>query len=142
MTTKRGMIADALKDAFKQISQDNGFETNLYENVEKRFIFPDEDPEMPILTFVMGTESINHQPGNFQDRYITVTVRAFVEGNDNSQDKTEKIIKDIETVVENNSRLLLADGSTIRDLKVTLIDTDQGVLAPLGLAEIQLVVEY
>jgi len=139
--TKRGLIATALREALKEISQDNGYNTNLYENVEKRFIFPDDDPELPIVTFVMGRESIRYQPGGFQDRFITVSIRCYVEGDD-SVEKTEKIIQDIEAVVEKHSRLVLSDGSTIRDMKVELIDTDQGVLAPLGLAEIQLVVEY
>lgn len=142
MKTKRGYIAEALEEAFKVISVANGYKTDLYENVKKRFIFPDDDPELPLISFSVGTETINYQPGGMQDRYLTVTVRCYITSQDDSITKTTEIIEDVEKVVEENSRLQLDDGSTIRDLRVTLIDTDQGVLAPLGLAEIQLIVEY
>ena len=140
--TKRGEVAEALKQVFLQISPDNGYNTNLWGGVKKRFIFPEDDPEMPIITFVVGRETINYQPGGFQDRYLTVTVRCYVSDQTDSITATDKIIEDVEKVVEENSRLVLEDGTTVRDIKILTIDTDQGVLAPLGLAEIQLVVEY
>lgn len=140
--TKRGMIASALKEAFKDISQTNGYNTNIYENVLKRFIFPDDNPDLPLITLSAGPEQIVYQPGNFQDRYLSVGVRAYISSEDDTITSLEKLIQDIEKVVENNSRLLLEDMTTIRDLRVTSIDTDQGVLAPLGVAEIQLIVEY
>ena len=142
MSTKRGLVAEALKEAFKVISKDNGYLTNMYENVKKRFIFPDEDPELPLISFSVGTETIQYQPGGFQDRYLNVIVRCYISDQNDSITATENLIKDIEKVVEANGRLQLSDGTTVRDIKITLIDTDQGVLAPLGLAEIQLIVEY
>lgn len=141
-TTKRGQITNALKEAFKVISQSNGYKTNLYENVSKRFLFPDENPELPMIALTAGPEQIEYQPGGPQDRYLTLTVRAYVESQDDSIKATEEIIQDIEKVVEINSRLLLEDGTMTRDIRVTTIDTDQGALAPLGVAEIQLIVEY
>lgn len=142
MITKRGMIVTALETAFKTISIANGFRTDLYESVTPRFIFPDEDPQLPLVSFSAGQENIRYQPGGFQDRFLNINVRAYVEDPDATGTPIENLIQDIETVAKNESRLALSDGSTVRDIKVILIDTDQGVLAPLGLAEIQLVVEY
>lgn len=142
MITKRGLIAEALKTAFQTITVDNGFNTDLYSNVQKRYIFPDEDPELPIITFSVGPERIVYQPGGPQDRYLGVSIRAYVEDADDSIAATESLIQDIETLIESQSRLALSDGSTIRDMRIDLIDTDQGLLAPLGVAEIQLTVEY
>lgn len=140
--TKRGLIAEALKSAFKSINLVNGYNTHLYENVEKRFIFPDENPQLPLLSFSTSTETIRYQPGGAQDRFLSVNVRCYIHDENDPQSTLENIIQDVERVAEQNARLALSDGSTVRDIKVTLIDTDQGVLAPLGLAEIQLVVEY
>lgn len=142
VTTKRGLIAQALKVAFQEISKANGYNTNLYENVEKRFIFPDEDPEVPIITLSAGRENLQYQPGGFQDRYLDVSVRAYISSEDDSIQATEDIIKDIETVVDKYATLALSDGTTTRDIRISSIDTDQGVLSPLGIAEIQLVIEY
>lgn len=142
MITKRGLITEALKEKFEEISQANGYNINLYENVKKVFIFPNDDPELPLVCVVAGPENITYQPGGFQDRFVTVMVRFYVTSQDDVIAEQEKIIKDIETVVEKYSKLELSDGSTVRDTRITLIDTDQGVLAPLGAGEIQLIVEY
>ena len=140
--TKRGLIAAALETELKKIKPSNGYQTNLYESVVKRFIFADEDPELPLVSFSTGTESIRYLPGGTQDRFLAVNLRCYVSNEDDPQTELEKLIQDIELVIERSARLALSDGSTVRDIKINLIDTDQGVLAPLGLAEIQLVVEY
>ncbi len=142
MTTKRGQIIRALQQAFKEISQANGYKTNLYENVEKRFIFADENPSLPLIALSAGPENIEYQPGGPQDRYLSVGIRGYIESQDDAVTATEELVQDIETVVEKYSRLLLEDGSMTRDIRVTTINTDEGVLAPLGVAEIQLIVEY
>lgn len=140
--TKRGLIAEALVTAFKSIKVSNGYKTDLFDNVEKRFIFPDENPQLPLLSFSTSTETIRYQPGSLRDRFLSVNIRCYIEDENDPQTTLESLIQDVERVCESNARLILSDGSTVRDIKVTLIDTDQGVLAPLGLAEIQIVVEY
>lgn len=140
--TKRDLIEDALKEALEQISIDNGYETNLWGNVKKRFIFPEEDPELPLVCVNSGPERINYQPGGFQDRYLTVFIRFYLQSKDDVKEDQAKMLRDLEKVFEDNSKLILSDGSTVRDTRVILIETDQGVLAPLGTGEIQIVVEY
>ena len=142
MSTKRGYILEALKKELKKISVENGYNTNLYGNVEKRFIFPSDDPELPIICLTAGSETITYHPGGLKDRYLTVVVRFYIESQDDIVDKQEKIIQDIEKVVEDNSVLVLENGEVTRDTRIQLIDTDQGILAPLGTGEIQLIVEY
>lgn len=139
--TKRGLIVDALREAYKEIQKPT-YNTDLYENVEKRFLFPEDNPQLPIITLAAGQETINYQPGGFQDRYLTVVIRAYIEDANDSIAVLEDLIQDIEAVTEKYSSLTLSDGSKVRDIKITLIDTDQGVLAPLGTTEIQLIVEY
>ena len=142
MRTKRGLIRTALEAAFKTITVTNGYRTDLASNVTPRFIFPDEDPQLPLISFSMGAENIRYLPGGAQDRFLTVLVRGYVEDPDENGEAIEDLIQDIEDLVAAEARLALSDSSTVRDIKISLIDTDQGVLAPLGLAEIQLVVEY
>ena len=59
MITKRGLILSALVEALKEISVDNGFNTDLYGNVKDRFIFPSDDPELPIICVTSGSENID-----------------------------------------------------------------------------------
>ena len=142
MTTKRTLIVKALAEKLKGITKEAGYETNLYGNVKERLIFPSDDPELPMVCLSSGSETITYQPGNFQDRYLQVLIRFYVESQDDVILAQENIIKDIEKVVEDNSKLSLGDSTSVRDIKIQLIDTDQGVLHPLGTGEIQLVVEY
>jgi hypothetical protein len=58
----------------------------------------------------------------------------------------EKLLEDIELILDKNGRLAYVDSSgntgTTRDIIITLIDTDQGALAPLGVGEMTLQVKY
>lgn len=142
ITTKRGLIAEAFLEELKHITVSKGFNTDLYGNIHKNFVLPGDDPEVPMINFTTGTERIVYQPGGFQDRYLQLSIRCYVEDSSDSIRATDLIIADVERVIDGSSRLVLSDGTTIRDMKISLIDTDQGVLAPLGVAEIEVVVEY
>ena len=58
----------------------------------------------------------------------------------------EKLMEDVETVIEENSRLEYTDsrGNIQHTHQITIIslDTDEGVLEPFGVAEMQLEVRY
>lgn len=123
----------------------NGFSTDLGEQVFSRMKFWDEISEFPCICLVAGPESIVHQGGGFKDRYLEVTLRAYVNEEDSIL-ALEKLLEDVEIILDNNGRLAYEDSSGnlnyTRDIVITLIDTDQGALAPLGVGEMTLQVKY
>jgi len=143
--TRRSSIVEALSDKLKMISHGNGYSTDLGEQVYPRMKFWDEITEFPCVCLVAGPESIVHQGGGFKDRYLDLILRAYVNEED-SIIVLEKLLEDIELILDKNGRLAYIDSSgntgTTRDIIITLIDTDQGALAPLGVGEMTLQVKY
>jgi hypothetical protein len=143
--TRRSSIVEALTNKLKTISYSNGFSTDLGEQAYPKMRFWDEIQEFPCICLVAGAESIVHQAGGLKDRYLDVTLRAYV----NEEDSTmalESLLEDVELIIDRNGRLAYVDSSgntgTTRDIIITYIDTDQGALAPLGVGEMTLQVKY
>lgn len=143
--TRRSSIVEALTNKLKTISLANGFSTDLGEQVYSRMKFWDEIQEFPCICLVAGAESIVHQGGGMKDRYLDVTLRAYVNDED-SIATLESLLEDVEIIIDNNGRLAYTDSSGntnyTRDIILINIDTDQGALAPLGVGEMALQVKY
>jgi hypothetical protein len=143
--TRRSSIIEALTTKLKGISLVNGFSTDLGEQAFSRMRFWDEISEFPCLCIVAGPESIVHQAAGLKDRYLDVTLRAYVNEEDSIL-ALERLLEDVEIILDNNGRLAYEDSSGnlsyTRDIIITLIDTDQGALAPLGVGEMTLQVKY
>jgi hypothetical protein len=143
--TRRSSIVEALEDKLKAISLANDYSTDLGQQVYPRMKFWDEISEFPCVCLVAGPETIVHQGGGMKDRYLDVTLRAYVNEED-SIVALERLLEDIELIIDRNGRLAYVDSSGnlgyTRDIIITLIDTDQGALAPLGVGEMSLQVKY
>tara|TARA_R110000764_G_scaffold130386_1_gene218152 strand:+ start:1331 stop:1783 length:453 start_codon:yes stop_codon:yes gene_type:complete len=144
-TTRRSAIVTALAEQLKAIDGTGTFLTNLFDNVSPRLLFWDEVTDFPAVHLNAGQETREYQGGGYKDRFLTITVRCYVD-EENAQDALAAVMEDVETVVENNSRLLYTDaqGSTHYTHQISLlsIDTDEGVLEPLGVGELQIEVRY
>lgn len=143
--TRRSSIVDALTAKLKDISLVNGQMTDLGEQAFPRIRFLDEVTEFPCVCLVAGPETIVHQGAGLKDRYLSINVTLFV----NEEDSTlalERLLEDIETIIDDNGRLAYQDSSGdlsyTRDIIITFIDTDQGALTPLGVGEMTLQVKY
>lgn len=144
-TTRRQGIIQALADKLKTINGTGEFFTDLNERVEPRLKFWDEVEEFPCIHLNAGSETRDYQGGGYKDRYLTVTARCYVNEED-SVVALDKLLEDVETVIEENSSLAYFDkrGNPQHTHQITIvsIDTDEGVLDPLGVGEILLEVRY
>jgi hypothetical protein len=144
-TTRRLAIVEGLVAQLKKIDGTNKFLTDLNENVSPRLKFWDEVEEFPAVHLNAGSETREYQAGGYKDRFLNVTVRCYV----NEEDAVvalEKLMEDVETVLEENSRLPYTDrtGASQYTHQITIIsiDTDEGVLEPYGVGEMQIEVRY
>jgi len=144
-STRRMAIINALVDKLKGIDGNGGFLTNIFNNVHPRLKFWDEVTEFPALHLNAGSETREYQGGGYRDRFLTVTIRCYV----NEEDAVlalEKLLEDVETVIETNSRLTYIDqqgkSQSTHQISIISIDTDEGVLEPLGVGEILIEVRY
>lgn len=143
--TRRSSIVEALVDKLKDISHVNGYSTDLGGHAYSRLKFWDEVSEFPCVCVAAGPETIVHQGGGYKDRYLDLTLRVYV-NEEESVEALEKLLEDIELIIDNNGRLAYLDSKGAqgytRDIIITFIDTDQGALAPLGVGEMTLQVKY
>jgi hypothetical protein len=144
-TTRRLGIISALVTKLKEIDGTGSFLTNLYDNVSPRLKFWDEVEEFPAVHLNAGSETREYQGGGYKDRFLSVTLRCYVQAED-SVLALDELMEDIETVLEDNSALQYTDrqGATQYTQQITIvsIDTDEGVLEPLGVGEILIEVRY
>lgn len=144
-TTRRLAIVDGLVEKLKEIDGTNQYLTNLFGSVSPRLKFWDEVEEFPSVHLNAGSETREYQGGGYKDRFLNVTVRCYVNQED-AVEALEKLMEDVETVLETNSRLPYTDrtGTTQYTHQITIIsiDTDEGVLEPYGVGEMQIEVRY
>jgi len=144
-TTRRLAIVEALVSKLKDIDGTGNFRTNLFLNVSPRLKFWDEVEEFPAVHLNAGSETREYQAGGYKDRFLTVSVRCYVNEEDAVQ-ALESLLEDVETVLEENSRLTYIDKNGVsqytQQITIISIDTDEGVLEPYGVGEMQLEVRY
>ncbi len=144
-TTRRVGIVEALVEKLKGINGTGAFLTDLSENVSPRLKFWDEVEEFPAVHLNAGSETREYQGGGYKDRFLSITIRCYVQDED-SVLALDELLEDVETVIEDNSNLAYKDrnGKTQNTQQITVVsvDTDEGVLEPLGVGEITVEVRY
>ena len=144
-TSRRANIVNALVEQFKQINGSGQMVSDVSDNVHPYLKFWDEIEDFPAIHLNAGSEAREYQGGGFKDRFLTITVRCYV-NEENAQDALNALMEDVETVVEENSRLQYQDRLNAthftQQITVISIDTDEGVLEPLGVGEVTLEVRY
>lgn len=144
-TTRRMGIVKGIEEKLKLINGNSPYRSNLYNNVLPRLKFWDEVEDFPAVHVSAGTENRVYQGGGYKDRFLTVTIRVYVQ-EENAIFALEKLFEDIETVLEQNSRLEYKDQDNItqyvHQITIVSIDSDEGALEPLGVGEIICEVRY
>lgn len=144
-TTRRIAIVDALVQKLKNIDGTGTYLTNVWENVHPRLKFWDEIEEFPAIHLNPGSESREYQGGGYKDRFLSISIRLYVKEED-SVLALSKLLEDVETVLETYSRLEYVDntGNTQYTQQITIVSitTDEGVLEPYGVGEMQIEVRY
>ena len=144
-TTRRLGIVNALAEKLKDINGTGAFLTDLSGNVSPRLKFWDEVEEFPAVHLNAGSETREYQGGGYKDRFLSVTLRCYVQDED-SVLALDELLEDVETVLEENSRLEYKDRNNAtqytQQITIISVDTDEGVLEPLGVGEITVEVRY
>lgn len=144
-TTRRLGIIEALVNKLKDIDGSGAFLSNVNENVSPRLKFWDEVEEFPAIHLNAGQETREYQGGGYKDRYLSVTVRCYVQSED-AVLALDELLEDVETVLEENSKLTYKDRNYAdqytQQITIISIDTDEGVLEPMGVGEMLIEVRY
>lgn len=144
-TSRRSNILNALTTKLKDIDGSGAFLTDVANNVHPFLKFWDEVDEFPAIHLNAGNETRQYQASGYKDRFLSLTIRCYV-NEENAQEALNLLMEDVETVIEKNSRLKYYDSMNneynAQQISVLSIDTDEGVLEPLGVGEILIEVRY
>jgi hypothetical protein len=140
--TKRTTILKALVDKLKTIDGSQ-YTSNIYNNAFPKIRFWDEVNDFPCIYSSPGSEQREYLPGNFTWAYLGISLKVYCKGEE-SQSELEQLLEDIESVIDAN-RVLVYDSTNnyeTTEILVVSITTDEGLLAPYAVGEINLQVRY
>jgi len=145
-TSRRTEIINFLVTELKKIdggtstfNSNYTYNTNLFNNVERKLKFLDEINDFPSLYIAGGTEIREFNSENLTTATLDATIRAYVFSEDNSQSDIDNLVQDIEHVIYN-----IGDNSSkgIQQFNIANISADEGLLTPYGLSEIEITIQY
>ena len=143
-TTRRSAILDALADSFEKIDGGDGYKSDLTGAISTRMKFWDEVESFPALHMSAGTETREYYGGGQKWRFLTVTIRIYVNSEEPVQE-LEELLEDVETVIDDAGQFNYAHTEGTQNVaKVSRVSssTDEGVLQPLGVGELIAEVRY
>lgn len=140
--SNRTSILKALITKFKTI---DGvlYVSNIFNNSYPRLEFWDSVSDFPAIYGSCGTEQREYLPGNFTWAFLNLSIKVYCKGEE-SQIELEQLLDDIESVI-NDNRVLVYDSIKnyeTTEILVASITTDEGLLAPYAVGEINLQVRY
>lgn len=142
--SKRNSIARALAEKLKTIDGTAPYTTNLYDNSYAKLKFWDEIQDFPAVYLVPGTEVREYHPADFTWCFLNISVKVYVRDQDNPQFALETLIHDLETCINKNRVLVYDQDNSLETTEILIqsIMTDEGLLTPYGVGEMNLQVRY
>ena len=141
--SRRTSIVKALVEKLKEIDGTGIYKTNLYANAHAALKFWDEIDQYPAVYVTPGSEQREYLPAEFTWGYLGIAIKIYCRG-DEVQGELENLLEDVESCIDRN-RVLVYDISNnyeTTEILVQSITTDEGLLAPYGVGEINLQVRY
>jgi hypothetical protein len=142
--SKRNSITKALAEKLKTINGTAPYTTNLFNNSYAKLKFWDEIQDFPAVYLVPGTEVREYHPANFTWCYLNISIKIYVRDQDDTQSQLETLLRDLETCINNNRALVYDQANSLvtTEILIQSIMTDEGLLVPYGVGEMNLQVRY
>lgn len=141
--SRRTSIIKALCTKLNGINGQAPYQINLFGNAYAKLKFWDEVKDFPSVYMTPGSEMREYLPGEFTWGFLGISIKVYCHGED-SQEQLEKLLEDIETCVDANRVLVydVAKNYETTEILIQSITTDEGLLAPYAVGEINLQVRY
>lgn len=142
--SKRTSIVKALSEKFKEIDGTGQYKTNLFQNSYPKLKFWDEVQDFPCVYLHPGSETRDYLPSAFTWGMLNVCIKVYVRSEDAAQEQLEQLLDDLELCIDNNRVLKYDVDNNLETTEILIqsITTDEGLLAPYGVGEINLEVRY
>lgn len=141
--SRRTSIVKALAEKFKQLDGSN-YPSDVSNNSFSKLKFWDEVNDFPSIYTVPGSETREYLPAGFAWGFLGISIKLYCKG-ETSQDTLEVLLEDVEKILDSTQGRLIYDtdrGYETSEISITSITTDEGLLAPYAVGEINLLVRY
>jgi hypothetical protein len=142
--TRRTSIVKALAEKLKVIDGTGTYKSNLFGNSYAKLKFWDEIQDFPAIYLVAGSEARQYHPSDFTWAFMNISIKVYVKDESYPQEELEDLLDDIEHTI-NHNRVLVYDTTnnlSTTEILIQSITTDEGLLSPYGVGEINLQVRY
>ena len=135
MATRRRQIIDGFST---EIGQTPDVDAS---NIFKNYKFLDEINDFPSVCFVAGSENREELGANRRLGTIEVALRGYV-FDENNVDIAEILAQNVESKVDSFSANVAARANGVSDARVISFRTDEGLLQPYGVADLEIEILY
>lgn len=142
--SRRTSIVKALAERFKTIDGTAPYVTNLQGLSFAKLKFWDEINDFPSVYLSPGTEVREYHPADFAWGMLGVCVKVYCKSEDTAQEELEQLLEDLERCIDANRQLVYDTDNNYETTEILIdsITTDEGLLAPYAVGEINLQVRY
>ncbi len=140
--SRRKSILNALAEKLKNIDGTQ-YTSNIHGNAYPKLKFWDEVQDFPCIYSSPGSEMREYLPASFKWGYLGISLKLYCRG-EFAQEELEQLLVDVESVIDANNVLVYdeTNGYETTEILITSITTDEGLLAPYAIGEINLQVRY
>lgn len=142
--SRRTSIVKAIAEKLKVIDGTGSYKTNLFDNSFAKLKFWDEVNDFPAVYIVAGSEAREYMPAAFAWGFLNVSLKVYTKGEE-AQTQLEELLEDIESVLDGTLGVLVYDTTNnygTAEISITSITTDEGLLAPYAVGEMNLLIRY
>lgn len=142
--SRRASIAKVFAEKFKEIDGTGSFKSNVNNNSFDKLKFWNEVNDFPCIYVVPGPETRQYMPAAFAWGFLNVSLKVYTKGED-CQTQLEDLLEDVENVIDSLKGVIIYD--TVKnydtaEISITSIVTDEGLLNPYGVGEVNLLIRY
>lgn len=135
-------IITALVTALKGINGTGIYTSNVYKNVRSGMIFQGKFSDYPFICVYGTEETREYLPSKFRWGFLKAKITIYVKHANDPTLMLDDLLVDIEKCLEVNSDLSYGNGRKVEDILIRKIQTDQGLLAPIGIGELDIEIRY
>lgn len=139
----RAGIQKAIIEKLKSIDGTGNYKTNIFNNAYPTLKFWDEVSDFPSIYSSNGMETRDYMPAAFKWGFLNISLKLYVRSETASED-LEALIEDVEKVIDSNRTIVYDEttGAATTEILISSIVTDEGLLKPFAIGEINLQVRY
>lgn len=142
--SRRTSIVKAIAEKLKVIDGTGPYKTNIFGNAYAKLKFWDEVSDFSSIYVVAGSESREYMPAAFAWGFLNVSLKVYTKGEE-AQTQLEELLEDIESVLDGSLGVIVYDtihNYETSEISITSITTDEGLLAPYAVGEMNLLIRY